>query len=178
MVLRFPNKMHGTCHISRSRMEGLLILSRCLWYPNKLRELAEEFGRSKAALSVIFNTTLIWFTRRWGHILEKPFTRPYYTQARLQTYIASVAAVVGADLCVRGLIDDLVHSICRPSIGQQHFYNGHKTVHAIKFQAVVTLDGLSAHLHGPVEEQQQDAALLAERRLLKLPQVHIQSPAG
>ena len=47
-----------------------LFFSRRLSYPNKSRELAEEFGRSKAALSIIFNTTLIWFTRQWGHILE------------------------------------------------------------------------------------------------------------
>ena len=79
-------------------MESLLVLLRRLSYPNKLRELAEEFGRSKAALSIIFNTTLIWFTRQWGHILENPLTRPYFTQARLETYTASVAAAVDIDL--------------------------------------------------------------------------------
>ena len=68
VVLRFPDKMHGSCRVAWNGMEGLLVLLRCLSYPNKLRELAEEFGRSKAALSIVFNTTLIWFARQWGHI--------------------------------------------------------------------------------------------------------------
>ena len=178
VVLRFPDKMHGSCRVAWSGMEGLLVLLRRLSYPNKLRELAEEFGRSKAALSIIFNTTLIWFTRQWGHILENPFTRPYFTQARLETYTASVAAVVGVNLRVWGFIDGTVRPICRPSIGQQHFYNGHKRVHAVKFQAVVTPGGLFAHLHGPVEGRRHDASLFAESGLLALLQVHMRGPAG
>ena len=158
-------------------MEGLLVHLRRLSYPNKLCELAEEFGRSKATLSIIFNTILIWFTRQWGHILENPFTRPYFTQARLETYAASVAAVVGVDPRVWGFIDGAVRPICRPPIGQQHFYNGHKRVQAVKFQAVVTPDGLLAHLHGPVEERRHDAALFTESGLLALLQVYMQVPA-
>ena len=39
-------------------------------------------------------------------------------------------------------------------------YNGHKRVHALKFQSVVTPNGLIANLYGPMEGRRHDCALL------------------
>ena len=64
------------------------------------------------------------------------------------------------------------------SIGQQHYYKGHKRVHAVKFQAVVTPDGLFAHLHGPVEGRRHDTTLFVESSLFPLLQVQMRGPAG
>ena len=36
---------------------------------------------------------------------------------------------------------------------QRILYNGHKKVHAIKFQSVITPNGLIANLYGPVERK-------------------------
>ncbi len=43
----------------------------------------------------------------------------------------------------RGFVDGTVRPICRPGENQCIMYNGHKRVHAIKFQFVVAPNGLN-----------------------------------
>jgi hypothetical protein len=43
-----------------------------------------------------------------------------------------------------------VRPICRPGKYQRQVYNGHKRVHALKYQSVVAANGLIVHMHGPV----------------------------
>lgn len=178
VVLRFPHKMTSRSRVSWTGLEGTLVLFRRLSYPNKLREMTEEFGRSKAALSLIFNETLLWFTATWGHLLENPFVRPYFTPALVNRYVDAVAAMAKVNLRVWGFIDGTLRRICRPGAEQQVFYNGHKRCHAIKFQAVVTPDGLITHLYGPVEGRRHDAGILADSGLLPSLQQHMRGPGG
>ena len=50
-----------------------------------------------------------------------------------------------------GFVDGTVRPICRPStVNQRLLYNGHKRVHGIKFESVVTPDGMIANIYGPV----------------------------
>lgn len=60
----FPEKTSGRCRVSWSGMEGLLVLLQRMAFPDRLSTLAEDFGRFKAAISVIFNTTLNWLVGR------------------------------------------------------------------------------------------------------------------
>ena len=41
--------------------------------------------------------------------------------------------------------------VCRQNNNQRTLFNGHKLIHAIKFQSVVAPNGLIVNLHGPVE---------------------------
>ena len=50
-----------------------------------------------------------------------------------------------------GLVDGTVRPISRPKQHQRAVYNGHKRVHALKFQSVVALNVLIANRFGPVE---------------------------
>jgi len=59
-----------------------------------------------------------------------------------------------------------VRPCARPVYLQESVYNGHKRVHSLKFQTVVTPDGLIAHVFGPVEGVRHDASLLTQSRLL------------
>lgn len=59
-----------------------------------------------------------------------------------------------------------MRAICRPSNNQQECYNGHKRVHALKYQSVVTPNGLIANLFGPIEGRRHDSFLLSESQLL------------
>lgn len=43
-----------------------------------------------------------------------------------------------------------VRPICRPGRNQRHVYNGHKRVHALKYQSVVAPNGLIVNMFGPV----------------------------
>ena len=61
---------------------------------------------------------------------------------------------------------------------QRILYNGHKRIHAIKFQSVVTPNGLVSNLFGLVEGKRHDSAMLAESGLLGQLQQHSHAPNG
>ena len=79
---------------------------------------------------------------QWNHQIMSP--------PLLQTYADAVSAQ-GAPLnnCF-GFIDGTVRPICRPVELQEVVYNGHKRVHALKFQSLTVPSGLIANLFGPV----------------------------
>ncbi|OWZ19401.1 hypothetical protein PHMEG_0006359 [Phytophthora megakarya] len=64
-----------------------------------------------------------------------------------------------------GFIDETIRPICHPSKSQQAVYNSHKCVHALKFQTVVTPDGIISHLFGLVDGRRQDLLMLNESKL-------------
>ena len=59
-----------------------------------------------------------------------------------------------------GFVDGTVRPISRPDQGQRVVHNGHKRVHAIKFQSVATPDRLVAFLHGPYKGKRHDSGIL------------------
>jgi hypothetical protein len=65
-----------------------------------------------------------------------------------------------------GLIDGTLRKACRPIRFQRAAYSGHKQTHGIKFQSVVTPDGLIACLFGPIPSARHDSFMLAESGLL------------
>ena len=52
--------------------------------------------------------------------------------------------------------------ICRPIRNQQEYYSGHKKVHSLRYQSLVTPDGLIIHLTGPFGGRRHDAGVFAE----------------
>ena len=99
------------------------------------------FGRSVHQLSLIYNTHGHKITR-WNHGILNPPLIATYADA-----VHSKGAVL--DNCF-GFIDGTVRSISRPMSNQRVVYNGHKRVHALKFQAVSLSNGLIANNYGPV----------------------------
>lgn len=77
-----------------------------------------------------------------------------------------------------GFVDRTVRPVCRPGENQRVLFNGHKRIHAIKFQSVAAPNGLIANLYGPVEGRKHDSGMLADSRLLNLLQRHSFSPTG
>ena len=71
-----------------------------------------------------------------------------------------------------------LYAICRPGKSQRIVYNGHKRVHALKFQSVALPNGLIANLYGPVEGSCHDARMLRESRLLDSLEEVAVSPPG
>ena len=51
-----------------------------------------------------------------------------------------------------GFVDETVRPISRPDELQRIVYNGHKGVHALKFQSLSLANGLIENLYGPVGE--------------------------
>ena len=75
-------------------------------------------------------------------------------------------------------MDGTVRPICKPKHDQRAFYNGHKRVHALKFQSVVAANGMIANLFGPVEGRRHDSRMLAMSGLLDQLEPHSFSPDG
>ena len=49
-----------------------------------------------------------------------------------------------------GFVDVTVRPIARPDNNQRIVYNGHKRVHAVKFQSLALPNGIIGHLYDPV----------------------------
>jgi hypothetical protein len=114
------------------------------------------FSMRKSKLSAISNTFLTAFYK---------VTRPYLSNPALffdrfhlyATAIKKKAKVRIGRLQVWGFIDGTIRRICRPTYNQEISYSGHKRCHGVKFQSVVTPDGLIACLYGPFEGSGHDA---------------------
>ncbi|DAZ94395.1 TPA: hypothetical protein N0F65_003259 [Lagenidium giganteum] len=93
------------------------------------------------------------------HLLS--FDQHGYDDHKLREFAGAIHAR-GAALreCV-GFIDGTVRGICRPTKMQKYNFNGHKRKHALKYQSVVTPNGIISHLHGPIPGARRDAYLLS-----------------
>ena len=176
--LSLPARFRAPSRHCWTGLEGLLVVLRRLSYPNTLGDMCEEFGRSKPSLSIVFNITLQWIFRNWDGLLTDPFTHQFLTPARFAKYCQAVRRKTSVPLDVWGFIDGTVRSVCKPSIHQRMFYNGHKRVHALKYQSCVTPDGLICHLFGPVEGRRHDSGVLLESGLLPRLQQFARKPNG
>ena len=85
---------------------------------------------------------------------------------RMPYYAERVHNKCGLTESVWGLIDGKLHKTCCPSYFQNLMYSGHKRCHGIKFQSIVTPDGLFAFMYGPMNGNWYDSFLLSTSGLL------------
>ena len=118
-------------------------------YPCRLSDMIARFGRpvpvismiTKEVMNFIYNNHQQRLTQ-WNQFLLSP--------ASLQEYANAIhRAGAALDNCF-GFIDGTVRAISRPGKDQRLVYNGHKRVHALKFQSVSLPNGIIANLFGPV----------------------------
>ena len=121
-----------------SGLEGLCILLRIMAYPCRFSDLVPRFGMPVPELSIICNqvTDFIFETHgqkinQWNDFLLNPAT------------LAKGPALDNSF----AFIDGTVRPICRPDQHQRQVYNGHKRVHALKFQSVTLPNGIIANLY-------------------------------
>ena len=155
--------------------EALCIFLRRYAYPIRYGDMVPAFDRPVPELCMIsykimnhvyLNRLLIGFEHQW------------MLPGSLEEY-AHVIHNKGAalDMCW-GFIDGTVRPVSRPERNQRILYNGHKRIHAMKFQSVVTPNGLVANLFGPIEGKRHDSAMLAQSGLLGQLQQHSHTPDG
>ena len=125
-----------------------------------------RFARSVPELCIINTYILNWIYDNFRQKLND-FNQAWLSPIKLEEYAAAIHDK-GATIDFRwGFVDGTVRPICRPSQNQRIVYNGHKRVHALKFQNVVALNGLIANLYGPMEGRRHDRAFLNESGLLQ-----------
>ena len=132
-----------------SGMEGLCILLRRLAYPCRFGDMVPRFGKAVPVLSMVTNHVIDYIYTIHGHRITRWNDAPLNPPA-LETYPRSVHAKGAALQNCFGFVDGTVRPIARPDEHQRMMYNGHKRVHAIKFQSVALPNGLIANLYGPV----------------------------
>ena len=102
-------------------------------------------------LSLILSEVTEHVFQNNGHLLRdlnQPWLQPQYLEEFPNAIHQKGAAL---DNCW-GFVDGTVGPISRPGENQRVMYNRHKRVHAIKFQSVVSPNGLIANLYGPVSK--------------------------
>ena len=132
--------------------EGLCILLKRFAYPCRYSDMIPIFGRSVPELGIISNEITDWLYTNHGHRVTR-WNHDILSPAMLDVYATAIYNKGAALENCFGFIDGTVRPISRPIINQRAVYNGHKRVHALKFQSVVLPNGLIGHLYGAVGEQ-------------------------
>ena len=130
-------------------MEGFCMLLRRLAYPCRYGDLIHRFGRPVLILSMATNHVLDYIYNTHGHLITH-WNHTLLSPPALEVY-TNVINQKGAPLqnCF-GFVDGTVRPIARPDEHQRIMYNGHKRVHALKFQSIALPNGMIGNLFGPV----------------------------
>ena len=177
VALRLPEVFRCTNGVVADSVEALCICLKRLSYPCRYADLIPRFGRPIPQLCMISNRVIDYIVDTHGQLLRS-LDQPFLSRDNLQTFADAIHQKGAAlDVCW-GFIDGTVRPISRPKENQRVVYNGHKRVHAIKFQSIVTPSGMIANLYGPVEGRRHDSGMLAMSGLLDELETYSFSPTG
>lgn len=130
-------------------------------WPNRLGSMVRMFGTSMSRMSrIIGELRRILFTM-FAPALAAPCP---ISLSNLERFAGAVAVKSGSRN-VFGFIDGTVRPIPKPSYLQAAVYNGKDRVHAIKYQALVTPDGMLNQLAGPWPGARHDMHMLHQSKL-------------
>jgi hypothetical protein len=148
-VLRIPEHFHCPNGTLATGLEGLCVVLKRFAYPCRFSDMMYRFGRSVPELSLIASEVTDFVYENHGYLL-RTLDQPWLALECLEDF-ANAIHNRGAPLTnCWGFVDGTVRPMCRPGQHQRVVYNGHKRVHALKFQSVVAPNGLIANLYGPV----------------------------
>ena len=148
-ALRIPQIFKCDQRSECDGMEGLCMLLRRLAYPCRYSDLIARFGRPVPEICMMTNKVLNFIFENHGHRIAQ-WNNTILNPECLEQYAEAIYAKGAALNNCFGFVDGTVRPICRPNENQRQVYNGHKRVHALKFQSVAIPNGLVANLYGPV----------------------------
>ncbi|XP_065065311.1 uncharacterized protein LOC135691389 [Rhopilema esculentum] len=176
-ALHLPDVFKCSNGVVVGPVEALCVCLKRFAYPCRYADLIPRFGRSVPQLCMITNLVVSFLYDSFSDRLQN-LNQPWLSPQHLKMYAQAIHNRGAAlDNCW-GFIDGTVRPICRPKDNQREVYNGHKRVHALKFQSVVTPNGLIANLFGPVEGRRHDSGMLNMSGLLHDLEHHSFSPTG
>ena len=144
---RFTCQQRSVC----DSIEGLCMLLKRVAYPCRYSDKIPRFGRPVSVMSLVTNQVMNYLFDIHGHRITQ-WNQDILSPPTLQRYALAISQKGAAlDNCF-GFIDGSVRPISRPGEHQRLVYNGHKRVHALKFQSLVLPNGLIGNLYGPVGE--------------------------
>jgi hypothetical protein len=132
-----------------------------------MSDLRDVFGGTKQRLGRIVNEVACFLFRRF-HAKMAKCDRERMNDDYLRTLCTVHYQKNEVMENIWGFIDGTVRPCCRPVRFQKTVYNGHKKVHAIKFQSIVAWDGMIAHMNGPWVGTRHDSGIFEESGLHNL----------
>ena len=133
-------------------IEGLCMLLKRTSFPCRYSDMIYRFGRPVPILSMVTNQVVDYIYQAHAHRITQ-WNNQLLNPASLQLYADAIGRKGAALENCFGFVDGTVRPISRPKEHQSTVYNGHKRVHALKFQSVTIPNGLIANLYGPVGKQ-------------------------
>ena len=176
-ALNIPEQIYASNRSKFDGMEAFCVFLKRFSYPNRQPDLIPRFGRAVPELSMMSTLVQTHIYTTYNHLLHD-FNHPWLTPVALQEYSTAVHEKRAPLQNCFAFIDGTVRPLCKPGQYQRVLFNGHKRVHAIKFQSVVTPNGLISNLHGPVEGKRHDSGMLAQSGLLPQLQQFAHKPNG
>ncbi|RPA78918.1 hypothetical protein BJ508DRAFT_241067 [Ascobolus immersus RN42] len=132
-------------HSRATAEEAFCLFLFRLSHPHRLKDCMKLFGKSRTWCSHIFNDMACLLARKYKDRLEWDSQR--LNLAQLQVYADAVEDASNVR-GIWGFIDGTHRGIARPVSEQQDHYAGAKKEHGIRYQGIVTPDGL-VHMAGP-----------------------------
>ena len=127
---------------------GLLLVLYRLARPHKIHgDMETFFGMRRSHICATIST----FVDALYNFSFKFLNNPVIYKPRIPMYAALIEQKIGIVNNIWGFIDGTLRKTCRPTAHQRIVYSGHKRAHGLKFQSVVTPDGLIVDLFGPIE---------------------------
>ncbi|KAJ8930730.1 hypothetical protein NQ314_016436 [Rhamnusium bicolor] len=80
-------------------------------------------------------------------------------------FVVVIAAKGAAVQNCFGFIDGTARSICRLSQNQEKYYSGHKRQHCVKYQSLLSPDGIILNLKGSYPGRRHDAGIFRDSEL-------------
>ena len=167
-IIKFSRAMGWPSNVTKTSRNGYRlnpILATCIVLrrfagPCRWVDLEEVFGKHSSQLSEIFWECLEKFVETRGHLLTGDVCAEFVAEKASTCAEAVHRKSQAMSNCI-GFIDGTVIGISRPrgSRMQNVVYNGHKRKHALKYQTIVTPDGLILHEFGPLEGRRHDWTL-------------------
>ena len=140
-VLQIPDVVRCYNRSIFNGIECFCVFLKRYAYPCRYGDMVPHFGRPVPELCLMSNEIMDLIYNRFNYLL-RDFNQSWLAPANLEIF-ANAIHLKGAPLqnCW-GFVDGTVRPLCRPGQYQRIFYNGHKRVHSIKFQSIVTPNGL------------------------------------
>lgn len=148
-VLDIPDVVECYQRSTCDGLEALCILLKRFAYPCRYADMISLFARPVPVLCMINNYMIDYIYDTLGHKILQ-WNNDILSPRLLEMYCNAISAKGSPlDNCF-GFIDGTVRPISRPNQNQRVVYNGHKRVHAIKFQSLALPNGIIGNLFGPV----------------------------
>ncbi|XP_065292311.1 uncharacterized protein [Dermacentor albipictus] len=163
--LLIPEEVQSAQRVRVPGREALCMTLRRLAYPNRLCDLEVFFSRHSSVISSVVSKVLSHIEYYFGHLLADLTAHRWLNLQNLELFSQAVHRKGAPLKNCWGFIDGTARRICRPSVGQQDHFSGHKRHHVQKYQAVMCPNGLVCQMDGPFHGRRHDAGILKKTAL-------------